>query len=62
MVGVESMKEPGVDPRKIARTFGVLFLLTWVFAIAAGVLFEPAYKDPASTYCGKASSRRRSSL
>jgi hypothetical protein len=47
MLGIESMKEPRMDPRKIARTFAVLFLLTWVFAIAAGLLFEPAYKDPA---------------
>jgi hypothetical protein len=35
-----------MDPRRAARTFGVWFLLTWVFAIAARALFDPAYNDP----------------
>ena len=34
------------DPRRIARAFGIWFLLTWVFAIAARALFDPAYNDP----------------
>ena len=34
------------DPEKIARAFGAWFLLTWVFAIAARGLFDPAYNDP----------------
>src|SRR5918999_209488 len=34
------------DPRRIARVFGIWFLLTWVFAIAARALFDPAYNDP----------------
>ena len=35
-----------MNPRRIARVFGVLFLLTWVTAIGARVLFEPVYTDP----------------
>ncbi|HJR46096.1 MAG TPA: DUF4386 domain-containing protein [Actinomycetota bacterium] len=35
-----------LETKRIARTFGVWFLLTWVFAIAARMLFEPAYTDP----------------
>lgn len=34
------------DPRRISKAFGIWFLLTWVFAIAARSLFEPAYTDP----------------
>jgi hypothetical protein len=34
------------DPRRIAKAFGIWFLLTWVFAIAARMLFEPAYTNP----------------
>jgi len=34
------------DVQRIARAFGVWFLLTWVFAIAARALFDPAYNDP----------------
>lgn len=45
MAGIESMKGRTVDPKKIAWTFGVLFLLTWVTAIAARVLFDPVYTD-----------------
>jgi hypothetical protein len=36
-----------LDVRKISLAFGIWFLLTWVFAIAGRMLFEPAYKDPA---------------
>jgi hypothetical protein len=46
MPDIESIKEPEVDPKKIARAFGIWFLLTWVFAIAARALFDPAYNDP----------------
>jgi hypothetical protein len=34
-----------MDTKKIARTFGIVFLLTWVTAITARVLFDPAYND-----------------
>src|ERR687895_334759 len=37
---------PQLDTRRIARVFGIWFLLTWVFAIAARMLFDPAYTDP----------------
>jgi hypothetical protein len=40
------MPEKAVDPKRIARAFGIWFLLTWIFAIAARSLFEPAYTDP----------------
>lgn len=46
MPGIESMKGRTVDPKKIARTFGILFLLTWVTAIAGRVLLDPIYSDP----------------
>lgn len=35
-----------MDPKKIARAFGVWFLLTWVFAIAGRAFLSPAYSDP----------------
>lgn len=35
-----------MDPQKIARTFGILFLLTWVTAIAGRSLLDPVYSDP----------------
>lgn len=41
-----------MNPRKIARVFGVLFLLTWVTAIGARVLFEPVYTNPRSVVSG----------
>ena len=40
------MNATPLDPKKIARAFGVWFVLTWVFAIAARALFDPAYNDP----------------
>jgi Domain of unknown function (DUF4386) len=46
MSGVRTMQTRTEDPQKIARAFGVWFLLTWVFAIAARSLFDPAYNDP----------------
>jgi hypothetical protein len=46
MSGVASIRRRTEDPERIARAFGVWFLLTWVFAIAARVLFDPAYSDP----------------
>ena len=46
MSGVASIQRRTKDPQKIARAFGVWFLLTWVFAIAARGLFDPAYNDP----------------
>lgn len=46
MPGVETMKGATVDPQRIARAFGVWFLLTWVFAIAGRTLLGPAYSDP----------------
>jgi hypothetical protein len=42
-----SIENREVNPQRVARTFGVLFLLTWVTAIAARVLFDPAYTNPA---------------
>jgi len=41
------MRATPLDPKRIARAFGVWFLLTWVFAIAGRALFDPAYNDPA---------------
>lgn len=35
-----------MDPRRIAKIFGILFLLTWVTSIAGRVLMDPAYSDP----------------
>lgn len=35
-----------MDPRRIARVFGILFLLTWVTAIGGRVLLEPMYSNP----------------
>lgn len=35
-----------LDVRRISKTFGILFLLTWVTAIAARVLLDPVYSDP----------------
>ena len=46
MPGIEAMKEKTMDPKKVARAFGVWFLLTWVFAIAGRELLSPAYSDP----------------
>ena len=46
MPGIEATKGSTVDPKKIARMFGVWFLLTWVFAIAGRELLHPAYSDP----------------
>ena len=34
------------DDRRIAKTFGILFLLTWVTGIAGRVLLAPVYSDP----------------
>ena len=34
-----------IDVRRISRIFGILFLLTWVTAIAGRVLLEPVYSD-----------------
>ena len=34
-----------MDPRRIARTFGILFILTWVTGIAGRVLLGPVYSD-----------------
>ena len=41
-----AMERATEDPQRIARAFGIWFLLTWVFAIAARALFDPAYNDP----------------
>lgn len=46
MAAIESMTVTPLDSKKIARTFGVWFLLTWVFGIASRVLLDPAYNDP----------------
>jgi hypothetical protein len=46
MSGPDHRKEVRVDPQRIARVFGILFLLTWVTAIAGRVLLEPIYSDP----------------
>ena len=46
MTGIESMNATPLDPKRIARAFGVWFLLTWVFAIAGRGLLGPAYNDP----------------
>jgi hypothetical protein len=35
-----------MDPQRIARTFGILFILTWVTGIAGRVLLDPVYSDP----------------
>ena len=35
-----------MNPQRIARVFGILFLLTWVTAIGGRVLFEHVYTDP----------------
>ncbi len=34
-----------LDVRRIAKTFGILFLLTWVTAIVGRVLLEPVYSE-----------------
>jgi hypothetical protein len=46
MTGIASVGKRTEDPQRIARAFGIWFLLTWVFAIAARALFDPAYNDP----------------
>ena len=46
MSGIASVGRKTEDPQRIARAFGIWFLLTWVFAIAARGLFDPAYNDP----------------
>ena len=46
MPGTEAMRARTMDPQRIARAFGVWFLLTWVFAIAGRALLSPAYSDP----------------
>jgi hypothetical protein len=43
-----------VNPQRIARVFGILFLLTWVTAIGARVLLEPVYTNPRSILGGGA--------
>ena len=40
------MKGSEMDPKKIAKVFGVLFILTWVTGIAGRVLLDPVYSDP----------------
>jgi Domain of unknown function (DUF4386) len=35
-----------MDPQRIARIFGILFILTWVTGIAGRVLLDPVYSDP----------------
>ena len=35
-----------MGPKKIAKAFGVLFILTWVTGIAGRVLLDPVYSDP----------------
>jgi hypothetical protein len=41
------VSDPGrpIDVRRISKTFGILFLLTWVTAIAGRVLLEPVFSD-----------------
>jgi hypothetical protein len=34
-----------MDVRKISKIFGIVFLLTWVTAIAARMLLDPVYSD-----------------
>jgi hypothetical protein len=46
MAATASTSPTPLDTKRIARAFGVWFLLTWVFAIAARSLFDPAYNDP----------------
>jgi Domain of unknown function (DUF4386) len=35
-----------MDPKRIAKIFGILFLLTWVTAIAGSLLLDPVHSDP----------------
>lgn len=44
--GIARIGNGGVDPKRIAKAFGVLFLLTWVTGIAGRVLLQPVYSDP----------------
>lgn len=39
-------EEGEMDPQRIARVFGILFILTWVTGIAGRVLLDPVYSDP----------------
>ena len=34
-----------MDPRRVARTFGIVFVLTWVTGIAGRVLLNPVYSE-----------------
>jgi hypothetical protein len=43
-----------MDPQRIARVFGILFLLTWVTAIAARALLDPVFSDPRYVLSGGA--------
>jgi hypothetical protein len=40
------VKRRAIEPTKAARTFGVIFLLTWVTGIAGRILLDPVYSDP----------------
>ena len=46
MAGTALTNSTPLDTKRIARAFGVWFLLTWVFAIAGRGLLGPAYNDP----------------
>ncbi|MGH2827981.1 MAG: DUF4386 domain-containing protein [Actinomycetota bacterium] len=35
-----------MDPKKLAKAFGILFILTWVTAIAGRELMAPVYSEP----------------
>jgi hypothetical protein len=45
MPSIEAIKERTVDPKRGARTFGIVFLLTWVTGIAGRVLLDPVYSE-----------------
>lgn len=46
MGGTASTNSKPLDTKRIARAFGIWFLLTWILAIAARGFFDPAYNDP----------------
>ena len=45
MPNIDAMKERAMDPKWIAKTFGIVFLLTWVTGIAGRVLLDPVYSE-----------------
>ena len=47
-----------MDSQRIARIFGVLYLLTFVTSIAALLLFQPVLDDPAGYVANGGSDNR----